>query len=227
MTVRRVDISSLDHRKRKVRGLGKMVVTIDDLAGLMTMIKSLSELDIGPVVHFSGGNFDDPEDLRTLSDDELRNLTIRTDIVTVELGYKKAQAEGVNEAVDVIERSWARPRQARVKVRRYPFYSIWAGICFALSALLAAFTILVISVNGREGVISGLMLAILPIGLAGWAWSLLAVSKIHAHTLIVPMKLDEYRTEQKLHARYRLSTTVAVSSIISGGIGVALTLLFK
>lgn len=58
---------------------GRVEVTIDDVRALLEMMNSMLPNSPAAVVYLDGGSFDRPEDLRELTDAELRTLRVVKD----------------------------------------------------------------------------------------------------------------------------------------------------
>ncbi len=92
--------------------LGRVLVTIDDLAALMTLLTDdTPELRI----EFDGGYFTEAEELRTLSDIEVRSLRLQTPEVQVALNSSDAFAVGERQEAEDVYRLWARARQTQLR----------------------------------------------------------------------------------------------------------------
>ena len=92
--------------------LGRVLVTIDDLAALMTL---LTDDTPGLHIEFDGGYFTEAEELRTLSDIEVRSLRLRTPEVQVALNSSDAFAVGERQEAEDVYRLWARARKTQVE----------------------------------------------------------------------------------------------------------------
>jgi hypothetical protein len=106
---------STPHRKN----LGRVLVTIDDLDALIGLLRQ-SDPSNDLTVQFEGGYFTDPEDMRRLSDQELKKLRINVNSVQVFLDSTQAIAIGHEETCDNIYRLWARPRATKEGYSRAP-----------------------------------------------------------------------------------------------------------
>jgi hypothetical protein len=85
--------------------LGRVLVTIDDLGALRDfLMRDHSEVAQIFSIEFEGGDFDDPEDLSSLSDVKTRSLRLKTAEVEVVLKPSAAFAVGDRqEAENVYE----------------------------------------------------------------------------------------------------------------------------
>lgn len=114
MTVRRVGPGPTPYR----RDLGRVLVTTTDLDALVGLLKQSDPTTVLQL-RFDGGNFDSSDDLKDLTDSELRTLRVVTDAVEVILNSDSAVAIGGQRSVDEVWDVWARPRQYKPGVDEY------------------------------------------------------------------------------------------------------------
>jgi hypothetical protein len=115
VTVRRVGPAPEEAEPHRTN-LGRVLVTIDDLAALRDFLMR-DHPNVAPIlpIEFDGGDFDEPEDLSSLSDVETRSLRIKTAKVEVVLNPSAAFAVGDRQEAENVYRLWARARQTRRK----------------------------------------------------------------------------------------------------------------
>lgn len=90
--------------------IGRLRVGIDDLAALMDLLK---ERDPTQAVHvaFDEGIFDSPEDLRSLSEANLRDLKVHAGNLVVHLRSTYPMIIGPRDSGRYVYNQWARSRQ--------------------------------------------------------------------------------------------------------------------
>lgn len=134
MTVHRVGPAqeTAPHRTN----LGRVLVTIDDLKALVEFLTRDREGMAAKIhVEFDGGYFTEAEELRTLSDIEMKSLRLKTQRVEVVLSPSDAFAVGDRQEADDVYRVWARARQTTLTPLRWWTYLVVMGLIIA--ALLA------------------------------------------------------------------------------------------
>jgi hypothetical protein len=100
------------------RDLGRVLVTIDDLDVLMTVLTSMVGMAAAKIkVEFDGGYFTQAEELRTLSDMEMKNLRLKTPKLEVILSPSAAIAVGDQQEAENVYK-WALKRQTRQRPPR-------------------------------------------------------------------------------------------------------------
>jgi len=124
--------------------LGRVLVTIDDLAALKTFLTRSNTDDEDIKVEFDGGYFTEPEDLRHLSDMELRSLRLETPEVQVVLNPSFAFAIGDRQEAEDVYRLWARKRQTRIRPGPIPFF---IAVPYTIIAVLLVDTLLFCSLT--------------------------------------------------------------------------------
>jgi hypothetical protein len=94
-----------------IQDLGRVLVTLDDLKALMDLLSATVPEEPELHVAFNGGYFTDAEDLRRLSDNEIRSLRISTSQLQVILDPVQCYAVGDEITAKNVYRLWARSRQ--------------------------------------------------------------------------------------------------------------------
>jgi hypothetical protein len=173
-----------------------VLVTIDDLEALLVIMRQTAADPTTLEVQFSGGYFTDAEDMRHLSDDELRSLKVHSDSAEVNLGPEEAVAVGSGSIPDEIYRTWARARQTSIGA---------IGKLDAAGAILLATTIAVLTRSSGPSI--GRTLA----------------EKSQGGAVMFPMSLQEFRqnniTNQWPKAAVYvsiISAVIAVAAIVAG-----------
>lgn len=202
--------------------LGHVILTIDDLAALMTLLATQDECR--PVVEFDGGYFTEAEDLRTLSDAELGSLRVRTPTVQVVLYSSSASAIGEPQEAENVYRSWARVRQTSdkppsLRSRENRIYS--ASLAAALGAAMSLCILGFIVSQFYVGPIGYILLfyvafvAMLEVGICGYLWYGARLRGSGSFTVVEPMSLAEYRQRRSTEKYPRRSWIVSVIAVIA------------
>jgi hypothetical protein len=119
------------------RSLGRLVLSLDDLAALQELLNSFG----GAVeIRFNGGLVDDPDDLATLSDSELKWLHFVTDGSVVVLSGERAFVATDDQAVAKAVLGWAERRVDKAATRGVWLRSWLLFWVFGCAALFAAIT---------------------------------------------------------------------------------------
>ena len=216
------------------RDLGPVLVTIDDLEALIDFLKERDSNLRQPLeVQFNGGFLDDPQDLRRLSDEELNNLRINAPSIQVLLDRRQAKAIGEEVAAEEVYRVWARARRTRhlppLSKRERILHGIlclgWGA--FGLLFILSGIGNLFLMPTG-ESVPVGAGAIMVTLGVSALTYSVgrwrYPIGLKPSFALIVPLTLDEYRTNQANNYYPRRAYVVAVVSaaVAVGSIVVAI-----
>lgn len=201
------------------KSLGRLLVTIDDLDALMNLLRQHH----GPTVavNFEGGYFDQSEDLRRLSDEELETLRISADGITLFL--EPTQAIAFSEQRESLERLytlWARSRQTRKEQPRLyrlsRLYPIGTGITGAMLSLLV-FRLLQLAAEptGQPSLWFGAALVAVPVVYA-IALYRRACRNYATYAVIKPLSAHEYRQVNATNKWPRWTVIVAIAAIAFG-----------
>jgi hypothetical protein len=217
------------HVDRGYEFLGRLLVTIDDLEALIALIVEHSpEGTDAPQMEFVGGTFTEPGDLRTLTDNELKEIEVVNSKVEVHLSDWRATAAGDRELASIVSRAWARPRQTNAlpKGREYAIRA--ERVLIAVVLVIAVLLVPVLDWLKESAI--------------HWSWAIptLAVvtvlsrallkqptRRLDSYAVIVPSTLDEYRKEQMLGRRQLVTWLIATSAIAVTLFGVLIGMLIK
>lgn len=221
-----------------VRSLGRVRVCIDDLAALIALLNAES----GHVarIAFDGGHFDEPADLRSLSDGELRRLVVQSDNTDVVLGPREARAIGRRPDVEAVYRLWARSRQTHMRPQstrwreRVTDELFGAFLGSLIGGLLVAYIIMTTGVvsemfpNASSPIIASLGLGVVFViaFLNTFLYSKTPLWQA-SYAVIVPFTQDELRKNMVANRYPRLSYFVAIASLIVATVAVTVSILRK
>jgi hypothetical protein len=199
--------------------LGRVLVTIDDLQALLNHVQQSLPAGTSLQVQFDGGYFTDSNDIRTLTDDELRSLRIQAPDVQVHLSEHEVLALGDETKAKAVYLQWARSRQVS-----------YAGLTFLrkLASGLASVGIAIIILGGiailgleRRGVYPNLEeVATMPAIILSVVLLVLYLTialldrTLRRKALIKPFSMSEYRSMQHNNKYPRASWIVAVVAVI-------------
>lgn len=195
---------------RTILSLGRVLVTIDDLAALVALIGEHDGQSFQVEIEFHGGTIDAPSDLRELSNDEMGTVSIKTTEIEVLLSSRDAQCIGDPNIAKLVYTRWARPRQLRIEVRWRAEVMAWA---FAIPIAILAGAVWIISATNHFD--SGTPL---PVAVVAAIVSILTIvamlSEVRTRfAKLYPGTLDEYRKEQLIGKRQLVTWLIAVSAI--------------
>jgi hypothetical protein len=210
---------------RPIKPLGRVLVTIDDLAALVDLVGSRDGKSLPVSIEFPGGSIDKPEDLRALSNTEMESISVKTSEVEIILSVDSAEGIGDPDVVELVYTRWARTRQLKKEFRPREGPVILALVCLIL--------ILVISVWIER--------AALPVNIPpptvlviGFTFGALALFTIVVRRLyaarfarIYPGTLDEYRKDESSGKRQVVTWLIAILAVAISAIGVLLGILIK
>jgi hypothetical protein len=220
MAVRRAGISGQGRPEHK--SLGRVLVTIDDLEALC---QQLNEEHEKIRLEFAGGDFDSAQDLRHVSDEELRYVAIKTSDVEIILSDQFAHAIGPPNSIQAVYENWARMRQTKRKPHGW-FDGHTIPLFLSLGLFVAAPLAPVIV---RGSFIEKLVASILALVVGGvmTILELLTVRReVQSYAIVVPMTMNELRSQD---AENRRSSKTVWAAIVGATIGalatVAITLI--
>lgn len=209
--------------------LGHLLVTIDDLAALFSLFETLQR-DVARSsahphqikVEFEGGTFTEPEDLRTLSDEEITSLRISgTGIGTVTLNPNQASVTAKKSAAEAIYRQWARTRTRKVKgrksIRQLAAFSGCLMIGFGLNLGVYLTTVDISASTATRIVLITTAIILFFLGLASVILSLRYAQRGSgpvSSALIIPKTLDQYRQSAENNVYPRKAYIVAIVSAV-------------
>ncbi|MFJ8913560.1 hypothetical protein [Amycolatopsis sp. NPDC102389] len=219
---------------KPAKNLGCVLVTIDDLDALMHLLSRNSTSPTLPVVEFAGGSFDEAADIRLLSDAELRQLTIKTDLVEVVLAEVEARAIGDEEESLRVCTEWAQSRRTKISRLRSldrwekalsisMFLTLLAGA--AGSLLSAIFKIKLPGEPDPSFFTTWPGAAFFPALLLGFIIALMTPAT--SGVIIKPVTLARYREDQTVGNRHWQTATISLSAVVVALTGWILTLLIK
>ena len=216
---RRVDDSS-DYDEVE---LGRILVTIDDLAALRQIMAHIDKIDESRVTMqfgVSGSRMTDPEDLRELTDSEREVIRLLAPSVTVHLSPYGSLAFGDPKASKAVRDGWAHDR----RTTRIPWGSLprrW----FVASVSFFALSTVVVS----KAVVDFIFQRVRhepfnwtgPISLTAWLLTLSLVLGIYLRltrnsATVVPITLEKYRVERTERRRYWITTGLAAAPLATG-----------
>ena len=228
MAVRRLGPTPSEPKPHRAR-LGRVRVTIDDLGALIELLSSLTSSPRSHIeLAFDGGEFDDENDLRSLSDVELRSLRIKADGVEVILNDHDAVAIGRYEFAEAVLRSWARarpsPRPPRGYFRqRLVIFDIILMTVFLVGlgylATLAASRAL--AFTGGYALGEAVFSALFSLFVVGLAFALHQRLRGGGNfAAVLPFTIDEVRKNEAAAVYPRLGVIVAMLALLATAIGI-------
>lgn len=206
---------------RTVKYLGRVLVTIDDLRALRELLVAHGSNEV--IFEFLGGVFDDPEDVKSLSDVELTSIVVKAGAAQISLQADQCYVAGPPEMCEVIYNEWARSRRFNWLVPHER-----KNLTFLLLLVTGFAAVLALSVWAS-------------IQRSGWNWWLLVPVVLIAgmlilvaksarsgnYALVKPMSLDEARKEVVLGNRHRQTVVIALFGVIVALLGVIVALLVQ
>jgi hypothetical protein len=224
VTVRRVDPASEGVGQCYIN-LGRVRVTIDDLAELMTLVKKSNSPEFQ--VRFNGGYFNKAKDLRDLTDIEMRSLHLNTSTVEITLSSSSALAIGERKEVEDIYQ-WAQKRQMPPRLRPVQMIkSIPYQSALMLITGLLGLSIVISQVNKpiytvREFVTIGAA-SVFSILASVFMWRDLPANQ-SSYAIIIPMSRDEHRqlTASQKYPRRSWIVAIVAAIIAAAAVGVAI-----
>ncbi|AXB47321.1 hypothetical protein [Amycolatopsis albispora] len=203
------------------RYLGPLLVTIDDLRALRDLLTEMGE---APVIEFSGGTIDTPDDLRELSDSELLHITVKTAGVEITLSKQGARAVGQGNLVYAVHESWARTRQSSLGKSRRWWAKYW-GLLIAGISVVAGFTGTTLEWLPSDAQAAPWVFAVM-FGVSGGMIAY-GYSQMPMPTVVVPTTLDEFRKNRTLANRHWQTIAIAAIAACIALAGVLVAVLVK
>jgi hypothetical protein len=216
------------------QALGRVLVTIDDLESLIDLLGNLREkIDRGPDADFSavsdlklefdGGSFENAEDLRKLSDEELKRITVKTSKIEVILSPSEAFAIGDPVMAKKIYNQWARARQVKIRPEKRAWQIILVAGIFLSVGVAAAWASIA---GGSAPVVSRIVIGAL--GIFSCVGSVLIFNAMPEPFAVVrPVTLDEFRRERAVNNRHWIMATIALGSLCVALAGVLVAVLVR
>jgi len=198
--------------------LGRVLVTIDDLEALKTFLTRADTVADDIKVKFDGGHFTEPEDLRHLSDMELRSLRLETPKVQVVLNPSAAFAIGERQEAEDVYRTWARARQTQLRARPIQFYEYLLSL-IPIVVIVPLILSLIPRMDRTDDPMAGTY-TIYVVLMAGMAIVISAVlgravsAKGSSYAIVIPLSLAEHRQMHATQKYPRRSWIVAILAII-------------
>lgn len=236
MTVHRVGPGAPGPPQQYRADLGRLLVTIDDLAALITFLtRSTTDhherLSTKVSVEFDGGIFTDAEDLRTLSDIEMRNLRLKSPKVLVVLNPTDVFVVGDRHEADDVYRLWARARQTSLRPRPIRLSDNLKYIPILVGGPLGVLPISILLLGDTS---SDAPPSSVVIGAAAGALAVIFLTcafmwrndraRESSYAVVVPLSLTEHRQSRSSQIYPRRSWIVAIVAAIiaAAAVGVAI-----
>ncbi|MBB5154957.1 hypothetical protein [Saccharopolyspora phatthalungensis] len=197
-----------------VRNLGHVLVTIDDLEALLAVTRSLDPENQATLA-FDGGSFSEAEDLRSLSDDELRSVWItgRSGFM-VTLNANQARVRGSKRERDAVYK-WARARRTRLRSNS-PADRLLSGL-----RIFVSLTFLVTLVSGTIGLLQkGETPAFLVVTyILTSSITCVVMWTLHfifgsSGAVLRAQSLEQYREDERSSQRHRQVGAISVAGVV-------------
>lgn len=197
-----------------------MLVTIDDLEALVSEVARHSNGSV-PSLEFEGGTFNDPSDLRKLTDAELGRIVVKSPEIEVHLAPSEAKAIGDPRACEAVYSSWARSRQTRLRAERTLGWrkvlsAVWTGILYGgFILLVSAAPIGMYMQNNTLGPLARWIAnAVLAISAAAVLFTVARrLAPPESWAVIRAITLDEFRKEAAISNRHWQTATISLGAI--------------
>lgn len=243
MVIKRTFKLSADPARDR-RRLGRVQVAIDDLAVLIEILRTRGgatredrdattgdivqvPYDEPVTVEFDEGEFTDAEDVRQLSDANLREIRVKSGDTTVHLSPFRAEALGPTQLNDLIENIWARSRQTKKRPSGWPIM-LWYAAGLAVAAVSLVVTIGVLMLAGLPGLSQllkpPLLWSTIPVITAGAILMTIMARLIldpgsgkdrSNYAVIIALSLDELRKQERGRNKWQnVSGVVGIISLI-------------
>jgi hypothetical protein len=224
VTVRRDDPTPEEARQYHMH-LGRVRITIDDLAELMTLLKKPDTRELR--IRFDGGYFNKAKDLPALTDIEMRSLSLKTSTVEVILSSSSAVAIGERKEVERIY-SWAQKNQMPLRLRPVQMiHAIPYRPTLMLFTGLLGLSVIISQVNkpvhaAHEFVIIGTA-SVFSILAGVFMWRDLPANR-WSYAVIVPMSREEHRQliASQMYPRRSWIVAIIAAMIAAVAVGVAI-----
>jgi hypothetical protein len=208
--------------------LGRVLVTIDDLAALMTILNESGGDNTR--VEFDGGYITDAKELRELTDIELRSIRLKNSKVEVVLSRMEAFAVGEFQEAENIYMAWARARQTRLKPHPFAFANSKSTLYFLLIMYTLFIPVSILSIvvaqpSHKDILIFSLMIPF-SASVIYTSWRELK-RRDYSAAVIIPLSLDEHRQTRANQTYPRRSWIVAMIAAIIAALAVAAAVWIK
>ncbi|MCM3846827.1 hypothetical protein ND486_11565 [Pseudonocardia sp. DR1-2] len=223
MTIHRAGSSANKPTPRDT--LGGILLTIDDLDALLQIASKFESPERPVKVNFIGGHFTDANDLRSLSDAELSQLTVIAGDLTVELSELRASVTSTVEEhrKDVV--AWAAARRTKIRpeafsrIYLWPFFSSLLGI--ALGTYLGLYVGVPAELTSSTSVYfgAGLVLAAM-LAYLGWGGYKFSKERDRSWVIVEPRTMAEYRDRKQSAIAPRQANLIALGAMLVGLVGV-------
>ncbi|MGW0893299.1 hypothetical protein [Saccharopolyspora sp. NPDC002578] len=214
MSVPERDLTSASSGKLAQVDLPRLLVTIDDLRALFELMENLSDSKV--VAEFDGGEFDDPDDMRSLPDESLARIRVRATSVQVLLGDTKAYVTGSPRNCEHIRKIWAEPRRRRIwpKSRRAIGRRQLFRTSLIFSPLAMLFLIPALTAPGdfhfKQALLLSLVLGtVLLMHLIAYFGPM-----SFSCATVIPATWEEFRKDQEERARHRRTIFVTIVGFV-------------
>lgn len=197
--------------------LGRVLVTIDDLEALMVILRQKATDPDSIKVQFNGGYCTAAEDIRLLSDNEVKSLKILSDNAEVILEPTQALAVGQVSLTSTVRNAWSRTRQTDIEPdRKYMSSSAKGSITGCITVIgLAAFSLANVGQRQIAATLAIMAVCAALFGLFVWIFfTNLRVARSMPGALIKPMSLHEYRQLRSNNQYPRAAWIVAIIAVI-------------
>ncbi|WP_134045930.1 hypothetical protein [Amycolatopsis arida] len=164
-------------KPKEDRPLGRVLVTIDDFRALRDEVARLDGGNEPPKLEFNGGTFDEPEDIRTLSDLELQHLAVKGSTLEVHLTPTSAHVFGDPDTCEDLYTSWARPRATSLRPTPLSWYQAFRATTLFVIGIFFLAGGVGIFVNGTDPNNPGQTLPVLD-RIAGGSMAMLIASAL-------------------------------------------------
>jgi hypothetical protein len=210
-------------------------VTIDDLRALYELLQTPQfsgdgSTNSAPVMEFQGGMFDDPGDLEQLTDEELKQISIKTARVEVTLSVASASVIGTEDLTESVKSSWARVRQTKRKpklnqrkrwLRRIGVF-VAALILIGVTAYLGGAAI--VGIFGAGELSAAHVSTFIVLWIAGVTWAMVD-DEPKEYAIILPVTLAQSRADGQIRQRHLQTAIVALCGVVVALVGVIVTVL--
>jgi len=231
MTVHRVGPPPEEAPQHRTN-LGRVLVTIDDLAALKTFLTSRAYTAAEDIkVEFDGGYFTEPEDLRTLSDLEMESLRLKTPKVQVVLNPSAAFAIGERQEAEDIYRIWARARQTQLRARPIQFFE-YLVFLLPIVLILPLIFRLIPKIDGTDPMAASYLAYVVAMAGFGLVMSFIlgrtVLARGSSYAVVTPVSLAEHRQNLSSQVYPRRTWIVAiVTMVVTAAVTVGIFILSK
>lgn len=218
--------------KPETKELGNLLVTITDLGALGDLLQDerfhdSSQAAVSPKMEFSNGEFDDPEDLRQLTDSELREIVVSTSQVKVTLGRDRAIVAGGETQCELVYSQWARQRVTTLRPPP-PKSPWWIAAALLLGTIALAVTVGFVLFGTPTPLSAGPIVALVTTFVVGFFVLTFLVTMYFVPTsyaLIKPLSQEQFRDDSRTQARHLQIAVVTLGTVVAALIGALATII--